>query len=190
MYENHLSPSVVPYITRFNYDYTNTSSVQLVCGVGTPTIINAYGGLFTLEQTDAQTIGGVNTAAVSDLQPSITASAVTATQSPSPVTSTSPAPAATSSKAASSDGGGGLAVGSEIGSIVGGICGAIALGVSVYFGWKGLEKSREKKVVARKEEEEKAALEEPMIAPSGREGPVRASSGQEEALIASLRVTT
>lgn len=61
----------------------------------------------------------------------------------------------------------------------------------MYFGWKGLEKSREKKVVARKEEEEeKAASEEPMIATSGREGSVRASSGQEEALIASPRETT
>ena len=85
-------------------------------------------------------------------------------------TSAGSAPAATTSKAASD--GGGLAVESEIGSIVGAICGAIALGVTIYFGWRGLERRNENKekegLVAKKEEEaEKAAQEQSMIPSSG-----------------------
>ncbi|CAF9941415.1 hypothetical protein IMSHALPRED_002565 [Imshaugia aleurites] len=169
-----LSPSTAPYYTRYNYDETNVSSVPIICGVSSATSINAYGALFILEQTEAQTVGGVNTAAVSDRQPAITASAaaVTVTQSTSPGSTTSPptpsagsgtAPAATYSKAAGRSGG--LAVGSEIGSIVGAICGAIALAVSVHFGWRGLEKrneDKEKNMVA-KEEAEKAAQGQPML---------------------------
>lgn len=85
-------------------------------------------------------------------------------------TSTGSAPAATTSKVASDSGG--LAIGSEIGSIVGAICGAIALGVTVYFGWRGLERRNEnkeqKELVAKEEEEvEKTAQEQPMISSSG-----------------------
>lgn len=76
-------PSTAPYKTRYDYDETDTSSVQIVCGVGSATLINAYGAPFTLEQTEAQSVGGVNTGAVSDLQPAITVSAVTVTPSAS-----------------------------------------------------------------------------------------------------------
>ena len=84
-------------------------------------------------------------------------------------TSTGSAPAATTSKAASD--GGGLAVESEIGSIVGAICGAITLGVTIYFGWRGLERRNENKekkgLVAKEEEAKKAAQEQSMIPSSG-----------------------
>lgn len=171
-----LSTSTAPYKTRYDYDETNVSAVQIVCGVGTATLINAHGALFTLKQTEAQTVGSINTAAVSDLQPAITVSAVTVTQPASSGLTTTPppsstssgsgsAPAATTSDAASD--GGGLAVGAEIDSIVGAICGAIALGVSIFFGRRGLEKrheNTEKKLAAKEEEEaEKAAQEQPMI---------------------------
>lgn len=177
-------PSTAPYKTRYDYDETDTSSVQIVCGVGSATLINAYGAPFTLEQTEAQSVGGVNTGAVSDLQPAITVSAVTVTPSassssaattttvPTSSTSSGSAPAATTSKAANG-GGGGLAVGSEIGSIMGAICGAIALGATMYFGWKGLERrsesKKEKKMVKEEEEEEekeKAAQGEAMMSSS------------------------
>lgn len=131
---------------------------------------------FTFEQTEAQSVGGVNTAAVTDLQPGIMVSAFSVIPSglisPAATTSTPPASsasttgsaaAATTSKTANDDGGG-LAVGSEIGSIVGAICGAIALGATLYCGWNGLEKrsenKKEKKMVKEKEageEAEKAA---------------------------------
>lgn len=169
--------STAPYKTRSDYDETNVSAVQIVCGVGTATLINAHGALFTLEQTEAQTVGGINTAAVSDLQPAITVSAVTVTQPASSGLITTPPPSSTSSGSGSApaattsdagSGGGGLAVGAEIGSIVVAICGAIALGVSIFFGRRGLEKrneSTEKKLAAKEEEEEaeKAAQEQPMI---------------------------
>ena len=117
---------------------------------------------------------------MSNPQPAITVSAITVTQSafpgstttPSPSsvgTSTGSAPAATTSTAGS--GGAGLAVGSEVGSIVGAVCGAIALGVTIYFGWRGLERRNEHKeqeLVAKEEEEaEKAVQEQPMISSSG-----------------------
>ena len=122
-------------------------------------------------------MGGINTAAVSDLQPAITVSAVTVTQPASSGLITTPPPSSTSSGSGSApaattsdagSGGGGLAVGAEIGSIVVAICGAIALGVSIFFGRRGLEKrneSTEKKLAAKEEEEEaeKAAQEQPMI---------------------------
>ncbi|KAF6229477.1 hypothetical protein HO173_011517 [Letharia columbiana] len=93
-------PSTAPYKTRSDYDETNVSAVQIVCGVGTATLINAHGALFTLEQTEAQTVGGVNTAAVSDLQPAITVSAVTVTQPASSGLTTTPPPSSTSSGSA------------------------------------------------------------------------------------------